>query len=318
MGAGKIIGKGVGWLKGFFRPRSELYLFGSSVLWGQGHAKGDKIGYRTAKWIAERFGERVKVRLLAHSGAFLTGDPDRGGRRLHGEIPSPWPSLLQQIRKAPKARSSRVRILVEGGINEVGGGRISNPTTSPEFIASATEQACGGKMREVLGELSRRFPESEIYLIGYYQILADSARRGEVEEMMEQDWVPTGKMGRDDFDPRARAVENARQFRRLSDRYLRQAAEETGRTHPGYCVFVDSGFEAWEGMFGDPALVFNPWTKDPMRKTRARHCTLAIALRRTGLHCYLAATGHPNGEGVDRYVSRITAAMDSAAGQIRD
>lgn len=308
---GEMIEKGTRWIKGLFRPRSELYLFGSSVLWGQGHTKADKIGSKTAKWIADRFGERVKVHLMAHSGAFLSGDPDRGGKRLHGEVPSPWPSVLEQIRRAPKARSSRVRILIEGGINEVGGGRISNPTTSPEFIASATAQACGLKMDEVLGELSQRFPQAEIFVIGYYQILADSARSGEVEEMMKRDGVPGGDMSWEGFDPRDRAVENSRQFRKLSDRYLRHAAERIARVHAGRCVFVNSGFRGWEGMFGDPTLLFNPWTKDPMRKPRARHCTLAIALRRTGLHCYLAATGHPNVEGIDRYVSRITAAMDS-------
>lgn len=298
-----------------FRPGSELYLFGSSVLWGQGHAEGDKIGTRVAEWIGSSYGENVKVRLLAHSGAFLTGGPEDGARPPHGEVPSPWPSVLNQISGVAKAKSGKVRILIEGGINEVGGGRISNPTTAPEYISSATKAACYTKMKEVLGELSERFPAAEIYVIGYYQILADRARHGEVEEMLKQEGVPPGELEDGDFDFRDRAVENSRRFRELSDKWLRQAAEETGKTHAGRCEFVSSGFEEWEGMFGDPALVFNPWTRDPMRRKRARYCTLAIARGQTGLHCYLAATGHPNGEGVNRYVSQITAAMEAGAGE---
>lgn len=308
-----IFGKLLGRLVPIFRPRSELYLFGSSVLWGQGHTDEGKIGPQTAAWIANRLNERVRIHLLAHSGAFLTGDPVGGTTRLHGEVPSPWPSVLEQIRTSPQPRSERVRILIEGGINEVGGGRISNPTTSPEFIASATKAACHSKFKEVLEEVSRRFPEGDIYVIGYYQILADRARGGEVEEMLKQDGVLPGKIEDDDFNIRDRAVGNTREFRESSDQWLRRATDEFAKTHAGRCIFVPSGFHESEGMFGNPALVFNPWTADPMRKIRARHCTIAIARGKTGMHCYFAATGHPNADGIDRYVAQITAAIEAGS-----
>lgn len=293
-----------------FWPKSELFLFGSSILWGQGHEQADKIGQKTAKWIENRFKERVRVHQMAHSGAFLSGDPEGGAPRLHGEIPTPWPSVMEQVRISPKPKSSKVRILIEGGINEVGGNKIFSPATSPEYLASATKEACYVKLKAVLGKLSARFPGAEIYVIGYYQILADRARHGEVEEMLKQDPFPEQETDGWDFDFADRAIGNSRRFRELSDHWIKLAAKETAESHGGSCEFVASGFAEQEGMFGDPTLVFSPWTRDPMRRSRALHCTVAIARAQTGVHCYLAATAHPNGDGLGRYVSQITAAIE--------
>ncbi len=312
---GNFLGKCLGKFVRCFRQRSELYLFGSSILWGQGHAPPEKIGTKVAEWIEERFGERVKLHLLAHSGALLTGDPEGGVKSCHGEVPTAWPSIMAQVRSARMPRSEKVRILIEGGINDVGGGEISNPMTAPEYLLSATEAACYGKMKEVLREISKRFPNAEIYVIGYYQILAEGAKVGEVKDMLREEGMASEEMEGDDFNFRERAVENSQRFREISDHWLAKAVKEIAVDHPGICEFVASGFEPWEGMFGMPTLVYNPWSRDAMQGRRAKHCALAIARGRTGLHCFLAATAHPNTEGTARYVSRITAAMEAAAGR---
>ncbi|MEP2777673.1 MAG: hypothetical protein ABJQ93_17140 [Luteolibacter sp.] len=246
---------------------------------------------------------------MAHSGAFLTGDPADPSKRLHGEVPSPWPSVLEQIRTAREPGGRKVRIIVEGGINEVGGGRISSPTTSARYLESATKAACYVTLGKVLTELSERFPEAEIYVLGYYQILADRAKRDEVEGLLKEEGITPGEIDEADFDLRERAVENSRRFHELSDHWIGKAVAETAAKHKGSCKFVASGFEEWEGMFGERSLVFSPWTRDAMRGKRARLCTMAIARGRTGLHCYLAATAHPNRAGMERYVSQITTAM---------
>jgi len=312
---GNFFGKCLGKIVRCFRQRSELYVFGSSILWGQGHARPEKVGTKVAEWIEGRFGERVKLHLLAHSGALLTGDPEGGVKRCHGEVPTPWPSISAQVRSAQRPHSEKVRILIEGGINDVGGGEISNPMTAPEYLLSATEAACYVKMKEVLREISNRFPDAEIYVIGYYQILADGAKTGDVKEMLREEGMPSDEMEGDDFNFRERAVENSQRFRELSDYWIAKAAKEIAVDHPGICEFVASGFESWEGMFGVPTLVFKPWSRDPMRGKRAKHCALAVARGQTGLHCFLAATAHPNTEGTARYVSRITAAMEGNAGR---
>ena len=289
-----------------FRPRSELFVFGSSILWGQGHLDSGKIAVKTATWIESHFKERVQVYSYAHSGAFVSGDPEDLKWLPHGEVPTPWPSVGSQIDSAPKPRSGRVRILIEGGINEVGGLRISNPGTSPAYIDSATEDACYRKLSKVLAELSARFPEAEIYVLGYYQILANRTEGKEVREMLDREGMPQPDGG----DFAERAIANTRRFRELSDRWMEKAARGIAATHRGRCLFVNSGFTGREGMFGEPSLLFHPWEKDTMMGRRARECTVALGRGQTGLHCYIAATAHPNEAGVARYVSRITAAME--------
>ena len=294
-------------LLSFFRPRSELYLFGSSILWGQGHLPAGKIDRKVADFIATELGERPSVHLQAHSGALLNGDPADADPAAHGEVPCPWPSVIAQVRAAPPPRAKRVRILMEGGINEVGGVRISSPATPPEYIKRATELACYRDFRRVLAEVAKRFPTAEIYVIGYFQVLAERTGRKDVEDMLERGGMPAME---DDggADLAERAIENSRLFREQSDHWLRRACEEV-ETESGPCVFIESGFHESEGMFGRPSLLFHPWSSDPMMGARARQCTVALARRQTGLHCYLAATAHPNEAGIDRYVARITSAL---------
>ncbi|MGJ8634299.1 MAG: hypothetical protein ACSHX7_10295 [Luteolibacter sp.] len=257
----------------------------------------------------KHFRENVRIHSFAHSGALLSGDDEIQGNALHGEVPSPWPTVSAQIRNAPKPKTKVVRILIEGGINEVGGSKIANPTTSPSYIESATRAACGALMKEVLKGFSAKFPGAEIYLLGYYQILADRTDGSEVGMLLEEEGVRSESIDDQDLDFVERAVENSQSFRELSDRFLGLMANEIDSLHDGRCVFVPSGMSEREGMFGEPSLLFHPWSRDEMFGIRARHCTSALRQRRTGVHCYLAATAHPNELGVDRYVSSITKAL---------
>lgn len=300
-----------------FRPKSDLYVLGSSILWGQGHFPIAKIDTKIARFIESEFEERPYVHLLAHSGAVLTGDPKFASSPVSGEVPCPWPSVLAQVKMAPAPRSGRIRILIEGGINDVGGVRISSPTTSRDFIERATERACYHTFKEVLGALFARFPEAEVYVLGYYQILADRAGRKDVEEMLNREGI-SPIAADDDFDLAETAIANTRIFRERSDYWLRKASEEISTKNSGTCTFVSSGIDEKEGIFGKPSLLFHPWSNDPMMGKRARQCTIALARGQTGLHCYLAATAHPNEDGIDRYVAGLVSALKSRWTQNKD
>lgn len=288
------------------RPKSDLYVLGSSILWGQGHPAAAKIDRKIARFIGKEFKERPRVHLLAHSGAVLGGDPPSPPEPVHGEVPTPWPSVLAQLQAAPEPRSDRIRVLLEGGINDVGGVRISSPATSPEYLEEATEQACYHDFKRLLDAVFARFPRAEVYVLGYYQILAERTGRKDVEDMLDREGLPSVD---DDFDLAERAIGNTRLFRERSDFWLGKACREAGPS----CTFVDSGLDEDEGMFGKPSLLFHPWSNDPMMGLRARKCTIALARRQTGLHCFIAATAHPNGAGVDRYVANLIGAMRERA-----
>ena len=106
------------WLP-FLRPKTDLFVFGSSILWGQGILPEEKIHMIFARWVERNEFERVLPHLFAHSGARILGG--NGHSELHGEIPRAEPSIMAQVEDAPKSGDRRVRILIEGGINEVGG-----------------------------------------------------------------------------------------------------------------------------------------------------------------------------------------------------
>ena len=289
------------WLR-VWQPWSELYGIGSSILWGQGLKEKWKIHARVARWLERERKERVRVHLLAHSGARLT-DGEGGGKPLHGEVPTASPTLLEQVELAPEARSGRVRVLLEGGINDVEGSRIVDPRTPAEEIRERTERAFREELPRVVEAVFGKFPNATVYLLGYYQILAEQAREGEVEELLKAEGVE--RKARDEPDLRERAVANTRVFQEESTRWLKRLAEEAGER----CVFVGSGIEPDEGMFGRDSLLFHPWSGDPMMKVRAGQCTTALLAGRTGMHCYLASTAHPNWEGARRYAERVIAAM---------
>lgn len=107
------------------------------------------------------------------------------------------------------------------------------------------------------------------------------------------------------------ALRNSRIFLEEPDRFLRHLAEETDAAFGGTCRFVPSGFLQSEGMFGLESLLFHPWDVDPLIGVRARKCAVAMARGQTGVHCFLASTGHPNEAGASRYATQlIKAASD--------
>lgn len=282
----------------FFAKRSELLVFGSSILWGQGILPSAKIHAIFSNWLLVEKGERAKVRMFAHSGARVLGGS--GNADLHGEIPRAEPSIMAQVESAPGNVNGRVRVLLEGGINDIGGTKIVNPRTSPEFIKNRVEQACYREMKIVLERIVEKYPEAEIYIIGYYPILSDSVAGRDLRELQKAEGEESGW---DDFPELA--LRNSRIFLEESDRMLRQVAEETDAAFEGICRFVPSGFLQSEGMFGRHSLLFHPWDNDPLMGIRARKCAVAIARRQTGVHCFLASTAHPNEAGIHRYTEQL-------------
>ena len=95
-----------------------LYVFGTSILWGQGHNKSTKLHTRFTAWLRNRRGRTVRVHYAPHSGAVLARRSN--DKRLHGEVPTASPSVVKQISQAPGATENQVIVPIEGGINDVG------------------------------------------------------------------------------------------------------------------------------------------------------------------------------------------------------
>ncbi len=286
-----------------------LYVFGTSILWGQGHNDDKKIHTRIKQWLERKHGATVRVRHYPHSGAVLKGAAGPGRKRLYGEVPDPWPSIWTQINEARKPKDKQVCILLDGGINDVGIFNLVNPFYSRQKLRRETKKACYQELLDVLLRLGGKYKGADTYVLGYYQILASRLRKANLERLLFAFRVcePADLVG---VDFVSRAVENCRIFWRDSDKHIARAAKkahEQASNSSGSVTFVKSGFKPTEGLFGKRTLLFKLGQIDPKADDRIVPCWKALRKGRSGIHCYPAATGHPNVRGVNRYVKSLKA-----------
>lgn len=291
----------------FWKEETDLYVLGSSILWGQGLLDEQKIHHHVRLWLEKSLSERVHVHLLAHSGAQI-GTPSAGPPKpLFGEVPTPRPTLSEQIDLCPLTVGRKVRVLIEAGINDVGGSRILNPGTTESSISKLTRRCCGDDLLGVLRQLTGKLPSAEVFVLGYYPILATPADPDEVDRVLNAEGIDESEREAGFGD---QSIKNCKVFWHEADRCMRRAvnriADETGLS----CHFVPSGFTSENGMFGSDCLLFYPWSIDPLMKQRASACTRAIAEGRTGVHCYLAAAFHPDARGAQRISGEVIKVME--------
>lgn len=287
-----------------------LYVFGTSILWGQGHNEDAKMHTKIRDWLARRHKAIVRLHHPAHSGAFLKGQPGRGRGPLHGEVPDAFPSIATQINRAPRSTEDRTVVLVEGGINAVGVRRIVNPLTRPSELRQLTRRAFLTDLLDILLTLGHKYPSAEIYVLGYYPILARgvSGMKERLERFLVQfNVADANQLAGIDFVKGA--TDNSRLFWEESNKQIGRAVRQAASQVSSTISFVEAGFKESEGLFGTRSLLFGLPPKDPQQDDRFFPCARAIAKGRSGLHCFLAATGHPNRRGVARYVSQLKAAI---------
>lgn len=97
----------------------RVAVFGGSVLWGQGLTEPQKIHSQVAQVIPQREGGiGVYHELHAHSGAVIGMGNDRIENALYGEIPTDYPTILQQVDASINSPETVYLVLINGGIND--------------------------------------------------------------------------------------------------------------------------------------------------------------------------------------------------------
>lgn len=294
-----------------WRKRTDLLVFGSSVLWGQGHQEASKLDVLFARWLEKTRREKVTLQRFAHSGAHLQAPGEAAA--LFGEVPTPHPTVEQQVAMAPARGRGKTRILIEGGINEVGGGRIVNPRTRASEIRQLTKQSCYHSLKEVLRQVAAKYPYAEVLVPGYYHIVAPAAGMAEVASLLAVEGV-SGKPADDDDSAADSVVRNSQHFAVAADHWMGRAVAEVRAETELDCRFVPSGFSMENGMFGRDCFLFQPWQIDPMMDERAGPCARALSDGRTGVHCFLAAAFHPNERGVAQYLKALQRSYEGRGG----
>ncbi len=277
---------------------STLLVLGDSVVWGQGLSPEHKTAYALAQHL------HVQVKMLAHAGAKIGIRDSYTVTMPSGEVPCFFPTILQQL-ESYKEDPELVRwVLMNGGINDVEIQRVLNPMVPQYELELHTRNYCGRDMLALLQQVTARFPNARIMVLGYYPVLSHQSRSKGVECLYS---LVHGVRFAPLSDPglfRHELVEHCLRFWRLSNGLLRGAVQHVNReAGQNRVVFVDSGMHEGNAAYAPQSLLWELDCNDPEKipdevaLERRAACELAAAGLLQKQQCWLSSTGHPNAAG---------------------
>ncbi len=310
----------------------QLLVIGTSILWGQGLPDKDKIHNRVIQLLQDRhiFESKLEAVFLAHSGATLGFKDDdsedtREEPRVHGEVPTDYPTLLQQLKEYEtlgKDPNDVALILVEGGINDVNLERILDPFVSPKTLQRETEIHCYRHMKMLLQRLAAKFPKARIILMTYYPLITkeseDSFLHAFITAMGIMPGVPSPqamkKLGDLDKD---KILLNCQIFSVHSQNWFQAAIDEVNAElggDPRLALAVPNIQPQNAAFASDPFLFgidLDLKPQDPRAAERSDACRQAGERRAIRPICERASIGHPNAKGAQAFAEAILAVFES-------
>lgn len=300
----------------------RMVTLGDSVMWGQGLQENEKIDALIAAKIQEREGNIGFYRhLLAHSGAAIGVGDATNEKGLNGEVPTSYPTILQQCDGFDDSPGTVDFVLLNGGINDVNVRQILNPFSSANDISDLTQKHCHDDLKTLLESVARKFPQAQIIVLGYYQLISDDSDLALLGALLIAAgvWVG-GAIGGVAFGvvgaaEKATIAANCLTFATQSKRAMQAAVDETnaelGATR---LFFADPGFGPQNAALASAPLLFginadlSP-QDNLVAGARALACEVAGAHRTDVPVCKRASMGHPNAIGAQRYADAILAAQ---------
>jgi lysophospholipase L1-like esterase len=255
----------------------------------------------------------VQTRLLAHSGAVIGVDSGSPAGSCDGEVPTAFPTILQQCAAAPDTSVNLVTL--NGGINDIDIRYILNPFTEQDDLADTTRRFCGKDMGVLLDRALIRFPAARIVVTSYYPILSPASHVGGLDDFMLTIGMPIGPLTRliDDTIIYERIVSNCELFFTESTKALQGAIHAANARAPGRVGFAAPPFTEDNAALAPQAWLFgindDLSPEDPVAATRRVSCDKCTRdfLRRE--QCYRASCGHPNATGAQQFATAILAAL---------
>jgi len=316
----------------------EIVAIGTSILWGQGLPDNQKIHALVQNTLqARQADQRARTLLLAHSGACLGINADgtedtHHDVRLDGEIPTPYPTLVQQLaeydqRHDAAAPDQVALVLVEGSINDVGLQNILNPLLPTADLERMIDTHCYGGMKQLLTRVAAKFTRARIVVLGYYPPLTEESQ----ERFLNAFLTAVGVVPKDTVADivadvvinlaagaiKAKILENCQLFSQQSTRKLQAAidavnAQRADSDHPIVLAVPDIQPQ-------NAAFASDPWLfginddlspQDELADQRIAACEQAPILRTIEPICDRASAGHPNPKGAQAYAKAILACLD--------
>ncbi len=307
----------------------NLVILGTSIMWGQGLNDADKMHQVLARMLQARDPQcNVNLIFLAHSGSSTGYKPDgsvdrRHEPRIHGEVPTAYPTILQQIDEfdqrglAPEAVDI---VLFDAGVNDVHSTTILDPRTTPAKIEALVEIYCHQHIFLLVEKLLAKFPRARIIILGYYEFLTEDSEKAYIRVLLKAlGKVPGGPL----IDMllrlfsglvKHRLLVNCDTFSDQSFAAFQHVANEANKRLSDPRVFVvhtpikteNAAFASHPWLFG---INDDLSCQDPMAKVRADACRATDITRKRPFFCSKASIGHPNPRGAKAYAEAIFAVL---------
>ena len=297
----------------------RIFVFGDSIAWGCGLTESEKFYSLVFNQVSAKTAGSIGVYLTvaAHTGAIIgVGSPttfDPSQVRISGEIPSSYPTILQQVNEyasIPDAKDDVALVLMDGGINDVDLKNVFNWSlcTQPYMVA-LTQQHCHAGMKVLLSAVASAFPNAKIVVTGYYAILSGQSDSS-LGPQFAIAFLAAAGFGTLAVGPfYTQIVARCGAFASAANSSLAQAVSEVNTTLGGTAriFFANPGFTDFNAVFAPWAFAFGMngllTPQDAMASTRAAAC--AKDADGSVQFCDMASLGHPNHGGAQQYASKI-------------
>ena len=294
----------------------HIVVLGDSIQWGQGLNESDKMYTKIKKHVEKKYEITAKVHNFAHSGAKIGWKISTRGRKIHGEVPSTYPTIKQQLEEASTKfgeNKDQVKlILMDGGINDVNVRKIINPLTNNSTLKTLSKKYCYRDMKSLLKKVGKTFPNAQIIVTGYFRIISKRSSSWTIATLvavlgMSFGGIIGGITGiAAVYALKNEMIRQSNLWDRYSKSFLRSAVNEVNRDlETNRIKFVTPRFRAKNAVFAPDNWLFGlngTCPKDPQKHSRAYQC------RRYGQDtkiCKIASVGHPNKIGAQKYVNLI-------------
>lgn len=308
--------------------RNGLYrmlILGDSIAWGQGLLEQNKYHTLVAQHLPLGPGNLPPEKtVLAHSGATIGVGVQTVEPAANGEVPTAYPTILEQVTQFNDSPESVDLILMNGGINDVDIRDILDPLTDSSHLKDWIEMHCHVHMKTLLDQVVAKFSSvtARIVVTGYYPILSKLSDPDFFEAFLKVAGVAWLDILGDAFeDPiKDKIAKNCGIFSDLSTAALQRAVNEANNSPAGNgrILFVNAGFgpdnsamtrNAWLfGIAND--LDFSP--QDEVIDARHNSCDRDETDILQRWVCYRASAGHPNKLGAAQYANQILVSLKTA------
>jgi len=295
----------------------RMVVLGDSVTWGQGLLTQEKF-YTLVKLALTGTNGTQGVTVLAHSGATIGAHVTTTEPSVDGEVPTSYPTIIQQCDSFMDAPEAVDLVILNGGINDIDVRLLLNPLTDTNDLHDMIQLFCFKDMKTLLGKVVSKFtkPTAKIVVTSYFPVLSELSLAPLVHAFLALYGVSSGL-----FFPHlaeqivAKVVANCAQFWHESNAVFQQAVDEVNAQAGGQprVFFAQAPFTA-----ANSALAPNAWLwgvnialapEDPIRDARHQACNLFEHDLLQREICYRASAGHPNLIGAQQFADAILAVI---------